>query len=439
MAFWGCAVKPGKEAPFVPSPDTDEKLHVSQVCLAPGAAKGARATLLLRVGDAEEPLAVAALREGASESAALDLVLDHYTEFSVAGTATVHITGYMMPEYALDGPDDDEDEEYDDDEDPMAALYDGMYGEDGALLEGAHAQGFLGFDENGVPVFADEYDSDADSDFDSEDFDSAEEGGSEDSEEDSEDEGPPNSGVTIEDITETEAGRGAKAAAFSDDDVEGSDEESDSEGNESESEEEEPAPAPAPTGKAKAAAAAAAKKEAAAAAAAAKKEAAAAAAAAKKEAAAAAAAAKKAAAKKEKEEPAAKGQKRKAEAEPAPAKKEAGGKRVRRFANGFEIEDVAMGPANGKLAKPGSRVSVRYVGRLKGGKIFDQTKGSKTFAFRLGVGEVIKGWDRGVEGMRVGDKRRLVIPPQMGYGASRTGPIPPNAELHFDVELVDVK
>lgn len=84
---------------------------------------------------------------------------------------------------------------------------------------------------------------------------------------------------------------------------------------------------------------------------------------------------------------------------------------------------------------------VKYVGRLKSnGKVFDATRGSKTFSFRLGVGEVIKGWDRGVEGMRVGDKRRLIIPPAMGYGASGAGKaIPPNAWLDFDVELVNVK
>ena len=91
------------------------------------------------------------------------------------------------------------------------------------------------------------------------------------------------------------------------------------------------------------------------------------------------------------------------------------------------------------MAKPGKKVVVKYVGKLKNGKVFDQTTGNKTFSFRLGVGEVIKGWDRGVEGMRVGDKRKLVVPPQMGYGATRTGPIPPNSELHFDVELLDVK
>ncbi|EIE23522.1 peptidyl-prolyl cis-trans isomerase, partial [Coccomyxa subellipsoidea C-169] len=94
-----------------------------------------------------------------------------------------------------------------------------------------------------------------------------------------------------------------------------------------------------------------------------------------------------------------------------------------------------------QLAKLGQKVGVRYRGTLaKSGKVFDETKGNKTFSFRLGVGEVIKGWDRGVVGMRVGDKRRLTVPPQMAYGTSGVrGAIPPNATLNFDVELVDVK
>jgi FK506-binding nuclear protein len=72
--------------------------------------------------------------------------------------------------------------------------------------------------------------------------------------------------------------------------------------------------------------------------------------------------------------------------------------------------------------------------------VFDSTKGKKAFEFRLGVGEVIKGWDVGVKGMRVGDKRQLVIPPSMGYGREGVrGAIPPNATLVFDIELVDVK
>ena len=106
---------------------------------------------------------------------------------------------------------------------------------------------------------------------------------------------------------------------------------------------------------------------------------------------------------------------------------------------------AALGPPqgrpDGKLAKAGKKVVMKYVGRLKSnGKVFDQTAGSKTFAFRLGVGEVIKGWDMGVEGMRIGGKRRLVIPAPLGYGKTGAGrDIPPNSTLLFDVEVVGAK
>jgi FKBP-type peptidyl-prolyl cis-trans isomerase len=80
---------------------------------------------------------------------------------------------------------------------------------------------------------------------------------------------------------------------------------------------------------------------------------------------------------------------------------------------------------------------VNYVGRLSNGRIFDQSRAP--FEFRLGVGKVIKGWDIGVASMRVGGKRRLVIPPKLGYGASGVpGTIPKNETLTFDVELVAV-
>ncbi|KMT15875.1 hypothetical protein BVRB_3g055630 [Beta vulgaris subsp. vulgaris] len=114
--------------------------------------------------------------------------------------------------------------------------------------------------------------------------------------------------------------------------------------------------------------------------------------------------------------------------------------RVRNFPNGLVIEDISMGKPDGKRASRGSKVSVHYTGKLqKNGKQFDSNVGRKPFKFRLGIGSVIKGWDIGLEGMRVGDKRRLTIPPAMGYGASGAPPqIPPNAWLVFDVELADV-
>lgn len=120
-------------------------------------------------------------------------------------------------------------------------------------------------------------------------------------------------------------------------------------------------------------------------------------------------------------------------------KKEAKSLQVRTFPNGLVIEELAMGKPDGKRASPGKKVSVHYIGKLKkSGKIFDSNIGSAPFKFRLGIGQVIKGWDVGVNGMRVGDKRRLTIPPAMGYGAKGVGAIPPNAWLVFDVEMVAV-
>jgi FKBP-type peptidyl-prolyl cis-trans isomerase FkpA len=106
------------------------------------------------------------------------------------------------------------------------------------------------------------------------------------------------------------------------------------------------------------------------------------------------------------------------------------------------IEDMVVG--NGDAAAKGQRVTVHYTGWLdnngnKGSK-FDSSKDrNEPFEFGLGRGEVIKGWDQGVEGMKVGGKRKLTIPPELGYGARGAGGvIPPNATLLFEVELLGV-
>ncbi|XP_062184377.1 peptidyl-prolyl cis-trans isomerase FKBP53-like [Phragmites australis] len=112
---------------------------------------------------------------------------------------------------------------------------------------------------------------------------------------------------------------------------------------------------------------------------------------------------------------------------------------TRTFGNGMIIEEVAMGKPDGKKATSGKKVSVRYIGKLMNGTIFDSNVSGRPFEFRLGVGQVIKGWDIGVSGMRFGDKRRLTIPPSMGYGSERVGKIPQNSTLIFDVELVNVR
>ena len=97
---------------------------------------------------------------------------------------------------------------------------------------------------------------------------------------------------------------------------------------------------------------------------------------------------------------------------------------------------VGKGPA----AKTGDTVSVHYVGTLTDGKEFDQSrKRGQPFSFPLGQGRVIKGWDQGVAGMKVGGKRKLTIPPSLGYGDRGAGTIPPNSTLLFEVELLEIK
>jgi FKBP-type peptidyl-prolyl cis-trans isomerase len=109
-------------------------------------------------------------------------------------------------------------------------------------------------------------------------------------------------------------------------------------------------------------------------------------------------------------------------------------------ASGLQYWDIKLG--TGDVAKQGNHVRVHYTGWLTTGKKFDSSvDGGKPFDFTLGNGEVIKGWDEGVAGMKVGGKRQLRIPPDIGYGANGTpgGPIPPNATLIFDVQLLGVQ
>jgi FKBP-type peptidyl-prolyl cis-trans isomerase len=108
--------------------------------------------------------------------------------------------------------------------------------------------------------------------------------------------------------------------------------------------------------------------------------------------------------------------------------------------SGLQYWDIRVG--NAETAKEGSHVRVHYTGWLTNGKKFDSSvDAGKPFDFTIGNGEVIKGWEEGVAGMRVGGKRQLRIPPDLGYGAEGTpdGPIPPNATLIFDVQLLAVQ
>jgi FKBP-type peptidyl-prolyl cis-trans isomerase FkpA len=107
--------------------------------------------------------------------------------------------------------------------------------------------------------------------------------------------------------------------------------------------------------------------------------------------------------------------------------------------SGLRYMDLKVG--EGTEAGEGKTVEVHYIGWLEDGKKFDSSQDpSHPFTFRIGIDEVIKGWHEGIAGMKVGGKRRLVIPPDLGYGKQGAGGvIPPNATLVFEVELVNVR
>lgn len=110
----------------------------------------------------------------------------------------------------------------------------------------------------------------------------------------------------------------------------------------------------------------------------------------------------------------------------------------------FSTTDLVVG--TGAEASAGQRISVNYTGWLYSdtaagnkGRQFDSSAGRGTYSLTLGAGQVIRGWDQGIPGMRAGGRRRIVIPPELAYGASGQGTIPPNATLLFEVDLVSVQ
>jgi FKBP-type peptidyl-prolyl cis-trans isomerase len=107
--------------------------------------------------------------------------------------------------------------------------------------------------------------------------------------------------------------------------------------------------------------------------------------------------------------------------------------------SGLKYVDIVVG--TGRVAAAGNLVTVHYTGWLTNGTKFDSSVDRRDpFSFPIGSGKVIKGWDEGVAGMKIGGKRKLTIPPQLGYGSRGAGGvIPPNATLVFDVELLEVR
>ncbi len=107
-------------------------------------------------------------------------------------------------------------------------------------------------------------------------------------------------------------------------------------------------------------------------------------------------------------------------------------------ATGLKIEDIKVG--EGEAVKEGDTVKVHYTGMLTNGKVFDSSKErGEPFRFTVGAGNVIKGWEEGLIGMKVGGKRLLTIPPDLGYGDRDMGDIPPNSTLIFEIELLGLE
>jgi len=103
---------------------------------------------------------------------------------------------------------------------------------------------------------------------------------------------------------------------------------------------------------------------------------------------------------------------------------------------GVKIADKK--PGDGPGAKPSQTLSMRYILKLANGKVVDKNTSGKPFKFKLGAGEVIKGWDEGLVGMKVGGERTLEVPPNMGYGKRSSSDIPANSTLFFEVKLLDI-
>merc|ERR1712228_623215 len=124
--------------------------------------------------------------------------------------------------------------------------------------------------------------------------------------------------------------------------------------------------------------------------------------------------------------------------EKSPKKSPKGDKKMKSMKGGLKYRDMKVG--QGREVRKGDKLEMYYVGQLDNKSIFDKTITGKGFEFTFGKGEVIKGWDLGLKGMKKGGKRKLIIPSKLAYGASGSEPsIPPNAQLTFTIELKNVQ
>lgn len=107
---------------------------------------------------------------------------------------------------------------------------------------------------------------------------------------------------------------------------------------------------------------------------------------------------------------------------------------VEQYTDELQVDDLTLG--TGVIARPGMKLKVDYVGYFTSGAVFDTSVGRAPFVFELGARQVLKGWDRGLAGMRVGGKRRLVIPEHLAYGSRAVGPVPAHSRLIFEITLL---
>ncbi|KAK3837204.1 MAG: hypothetical protein JOS17DRAFT_733471 [Linnemannia elongata] len=379
LGFWGLTILPDKTYTQI----VDNSFKVSMAALDEETKPG-RTSLRVSVNSKSQVLC--SLIPGSVDQQKLDVAFAEGEEitFSVTGDNIVHLSGNYLPDTgAQDGDEDDYDEE---DEDDMYGGYD--QDDDGNIVisQGTKRLADLIGDED------EDEDSEDDPDFTGEDDEEDEDDSDDDDDEENSNPNAAQAEGDSEEDEDDEEDDDEENGADDDEDEDDDDEEDDSEDDEVEEPEPVKKEAAPPTKKQKVS--------------------------------------------EEKTIPV----KPKQEATPAKAKAKEEPKKAHKktLPNGLMIEDTKAG--EGARAKSGKKIGMRYIGRLENGKVFDKNTSGKPFSFKLGAGEVIKGWDLGIQGMQLNGERRLTIPPALAYGSQGAPPdIPRNATLVFEVKLVSLK